>query len=186
MVKEYTREYPLFSLCGLNCGLCPRYQSQGSSRCPGCGGRDFHLKHPSCAVIACSKKHGDVAYCYLCMEYPCDKYQNPADKDSFITYQNVQKDMQKAKEYGMEHYRAEMEEKISFLEFLIDHYNDGRRKNFYCIAVNLLDLADLNDIKEQIQKDIGDTLSQKEQISRIESIFLEKAKSKNLNIKLRK
>lgn len=86
----------------------------------------------------------------------------------------------------MEHYRAEMEEKISFLEFLIDHYNDGRRKNFYCIAVNLLDLADLNDIKEQIQKDIGDTLSQKEQISRIESIFLEKAKSKNLNIKLRK
>lgn len=105
-MQEYKREYPLFSLCGLNCGLCPRYQSEGASKCPGCGGRDFHLKHPACAVITCSMKHGDVAYCFLCKEYPCKKYQIPSEKDSFITYQKVTIDMQKAKEYGIEKYRS--------------------------------------------------------------------------------
>gem|GEM_PF-3991072 len=35
---EYkVRSYPLFSDCGLNCGLCPRYYTDGASRCPGCG-----------------------------------------------------------------------------------------------------------------------------------------------------
>lgn len=185
-MKEYKRDYPLFSLCGLNCGLCPRYQSRGTSKCPGCGGSDFHLKHPSCAVIACSKKHGNVAYCFMCKEYPCDKYKNPNEEDSFITYRNVISDMQKAKEYGMEQYRAELEEKIAFLELLIDRYNDGRRMNFYCIAVNLLDLADLNNIKEQMKKELSGKLTQKEQIKMIESMFDEKAKSRNIGFKLRK
>ncbi|HCP15088.1 MAG TPA: hypothetical protein DIT32_04865, partial [Peptococcaceae bacterium] len=62
-MKEYVRAYPLFSLCGLNCGLCPRYHTEGESRCPGCGGPAFHLKHPSCAVITCSRKHGGVEHC---------------------------------------------------------------------------------------------------------------------------
>lgn len=55
-MKEYKREYSLFSLCGLNCGLCPHYQTNGISKCPGCGGQDFHLKHPTCAVITCNRK----------------------------------------------------------------------------------------------------------------------------------
>lgn len=33
-----------------------------------------------------------------------------------------------------------LEEKIEILEFLIENYNDGRSKNIYCIAVNLLEL----------------------------------------------
>jgi len=54
-MKEYKREYPLFSLCGLNCGLCPKYHTNGESKCPGCGGTDFTLKHPPCKVIRCNQ-----------------------------------------------------------------------------------------------------------------------------------
>jgi hypothetical protein len=61
-------------------------------------------------------------------------------------------DMQKAINNGIEQYQAELNEKILFLEYLIDNFNDGRKKNFFCIAVNLLDLDDLNDIKEHIEK----------------------------------
>ena len=184
-MKEYKREYPLFSLCGLNCGLCPRYQSEGTSKCPGCGGKDFHLQHPSCTVITCSKKHGDVEYCFLCKNYPCNRYKCPSEKDSFITYRNVINDFQKAINNGMEQYQAELNEKISFLEYLISNYNDGRKKNFFCIAVNLLDLADLNDIKEHIKKS-DETIPQKDKIKMIEAWFNEKAKSKNIDFKLRK
>ncbi len=184
-MKEYKREYPLFSLCGLNCGLCPRYQSEGASSCPGCGGKDFHLLHPSCAVITCSKKHDNVEYCFECKSYPCDRYVSPSEKDSFITYRKVQADMQKALSDGIEKYQAELNEKTAFLEFLLSDYNDGRKKNFYCVAVNLLELADLLDIKAQIEN-LDEDLSKKDQIKLIEAWFEEKAKSNNIDLKLRK
>ena len=93
--------------------------------------------------------------------------------------------MQKTLDNGIEQYQAELNEKISFLEYLISNYNDGRKKNFFCIAVNLLDLADLNDIKEHIKKS-DETIPQKDKIKMIESWFNEKAKSKNIDFKLRK
>lgn len=42
MKREYRRSEPLFSQCGLNCGLCPMYHIREESHCPGCGGRDGH------------------------------------------------------------------------------------------------------------------------------------------------
>jgi len=38
-MSDYNRQYPVFSLCGLNCGLCPNFQSTAASRCYGCGTR---------------------------------------------------------------------------------------------------------------------------------------------------
>ena len=184
-MKEYKRTYPLFSLCGLNCGLCPRYQSEGTSKCPGCGGKDFHLKHPSCAVITCSKQQGDVEYCFLCKKFPCDRYESSSEKDSFITYRNVISDLQKAMENGIDWYQALLNEKLAFLEYLLSNYNDGRKKGFYCIAVNLLDIEDLYEIKAQIQK-FAETIPEKDRIKMIESLFYEKAKNKQIDFTLRK
>lgn len=186
-MKEYKREYPLFSLCGLNCGLCPRYQSKGVSRCPGCGGEDFHLKHPSCAVITCNRKHNNFEYCYQCTSYPCDRYIKPSSTDSFITYQKVISDFEKARNDGIERYQEELNEKVSFLEFLIDNYNDGRKTSFYCIAVNLLSLADLKDIKKDIQDRISKLNSTyKEKIELISSVIEARASSESIELKLRK
>jgi len=39
------REYPLFSACGLNCGLCPRYHTDGISKCPG------QNRHPNATFL---------------------------------------------------------------------------------------------------------------------------------------
>lgn len=136
-------------------------------------------------MITCSKKHGNVEYCFLCEDYPCDRYKCPKEKDSFITYRNVLSDMQKAIDNGIEKYKRELDEKVSFLEYLIRNYNDGRKKNFYCIAVNLLNLADLNEIKERING-LVETIPQKEKIKMIELWFNDKAKSKNIELKLRK
>lgn len=143
------------------------------------------MRHPSCAVITCSKKHDEVEYCFLCRNYPCDRYKSPSEKDSFITYQNVVNDMQQAIDHGIEWYQAQLDEKVSFLEYLLNHYNDGRKKNFYCLAVNLLPLADLHEIREHIRT-IDENKPQKEKITQIKSWFDEKAKRKNIDLKLRK
>ena len=185
-MKVYSREYPLFSLCGLNCGLCPRYQTEGVSKCPGCGGADFYQKHPSCAVINCTLKHDQVEFCFQCSSYPCEKYRNQSDKDSFITYRNVLVDFGKAKKEGQQPYKLELNEKVEILEYLIQNYNDGRRKNFYCIAANLLSLADLKEVFQEIQNTISPLeIDLKSKIEKIVTLLEKKAERESIVLKLR-
>lgn len=142
-MKIYHRETPQFSLCGLNCCLCPRFRTTGSSRCPGCGGADFYEKHPACGIISCSLKHDGVAYCFQCSAYPCARYTAPNDKDSFITYKNVPTDMDTAKQKGLEAYLDQLSKKSLILDVLLEDWDNGRLKSYFCLAVNLLPLVDL-------------------------------------------
>ncbi len=52
-------------------------------------------------------------------------------------------DMEKASQIGIPAYNAEQEEKRKLLDFLLSHYNDGRRKNLFCVAVNLLTIKEI-------------------------------------------
>jgi hypothetical protein len=151
---EYlTRQYPLFSACGLNCGLCPRFHTDGKSRCPGCGADDFSLNRPSCGALSCCRRKG-VEYCCQCREYPCVKYNGADEADSFITHKNQFRDMKKAAAYGIDAYAAELEQKIMILRDLLDNYNDGRQKSMFCIAVNLFELKDLKETSAEIKRSV--------------------------------
>ena len=136
-MKDYRREYPLFSLCGLNCALCPMHLD---GYCPGCGGG---AGHQGCAVIRCSRQHGGVEFCFQCAQYPCDRYLTPPEYDVLLPTGHQIQDLKQAKAAGLEAYRQELEEKAALLRRLLEGYNDGRRKSFYCVAVNLLPLSDL-------------------------------------------
>ena len=54
-MKDFLRQEPLFSLCGLNCGLCTMHLG---GHCPGCGGG---AGNQSCSLARCSLQHGGVA-----------------------------------------------------------------------------------------------------------------------------
>jgi len=184
---EYNRKYPLFALCGLSCGLCPRYHTDGKSKCPGCGGVNFHLKHPTCPVINCNKKHDSVEYCFQCSSYPCKKYSEPSKVDSFITYKNVISDFEEIKMVGIESFKESLNKKVEILEFLLKNYNDGKRKNFYCIAVNLLSLQDLENIIQKINSEINPlSLDNKKRIELVVELFKSVAKTNNIELLLRK
>lgn len=58
-------------------------------------------------------------------KFPCEKYEGINLFDSFITHHNQ-------------------------LKYLLENCNDGRRKSFFCVAVNLLDFLDVKSIFEQI------------------------------------
>lgn len=143
-MKEFKRENLAFSLCGLNCGLCPM---QLGGYCPGCGGG---AGNQPCATAKCSQQHGRVEYCCQCDEYPCKKYSVSEEYDSFITHRNRLKDFQRFQEMGAAAYRTEQEEKGEILRYLLQNYNDGRRKSFFCTAVNLLELRDVKLVMEKL------------------------------------
>ena len=179
------RKYPLFSACGLNCGFCPRYYTDGDSKCPGCGGKNFSEKHPPCGVLSCSQRNA-IEYCYSCKEYPCKKYDK-WEKDSFITHQNMMKDFEKAKNIGINEYKKDLNEKIKILNNLLINYNDGKRKNIFCIGVNLLEMNDLKNIMKQIKKETKfNDLTMKEKSNIAIKLFEKMAKEKGIVLKLNK
>jgi len=184
-MNNYQRQYPLFSACGLNCGLCPRYHTDGKSQCPGCAGEGFLTKHPSCGIISCCQRHA-IEYCYLCDEYPCKKYDGADLTDSFITHYNQLKDFEKVKNIGLDAYQAEQNEKVEMLRNLLGNYNDGRQKNFFCIAVNLLEMEDVKHVMEQITYEAKPEDSIKEKSAIAVRLFQNMADTRNITLKLRK
>ena len=180
-MKNFKRDNLLFSLCGLNCGLCPM---KIDGYCPGCGGG---AGNQSCKIARCSMEHGGIEYCFQCGKYPCEKYEGIDEFDSFITHQKRRTDFERAEEAGIDFYNAEQKQKAEMLCDLLDHYNDGRRKSFYCTAVNLLDLDDVRAVMASIHDRLKpDESTLKERAAAAVKIFREKAGERQIVLKLKK
>ena len=159
-MKDFERKNQRLSLCGLNCGLCPMLLG---NHCGGCGNGS-----PSCKIAKCSLKHGEIEYCYECKQYPCEKYEHIDEYDSFITHRHQKRDLEKAQ----------------ILSKLLAGYNDGRRKNFYCVAVNLLELFEIREAMNRIESNDRAFASEKERCAYAVEVFQEIADRKNIKLKL--
>ena len=178
-MKGFKRENQLLSLCGLNCGLCPMLLS---GHCGGCG-----RGNQPCAIAKCSLNHGSPEYCFACKEYPCPRYQDMAPYDSFITHRRQREDLERVQRIGIAQYNQEQQEKSKLLHLLLEKYNDGRRKNFFCLAVNLLELSEIQEALAQARKDPGFTsLPEREKSAYIVQQLQHKAGERGLELKLRK
>lgn len=105
----------------------------------------------SCKIAKCSLEHGKIEYCYECEQYPCEKYQHNDEYEIFITNRRQNADLERAKNIGIDQYNLEQRKKVQILSYLLSNYNDGRRKNFFFVAVNLLDLPEIQETIKQIQ-----------------------------------
>ena len=178
-MKNFKRENLLFSLCGLNCGLCPMNLNQ---YCPGCGGGEGNQ---ACSIAKCSLKHGNVEYCFQCESYPCERYENIDEFDSFITHQHQKQDMEKFRKLGVELYSVEQQRKKVLLNHLLNTYNDGRKKTLFSVAVNLLELDDLENIVNELDMNTS-TFTLKEKSAHAASLLQATANKKSIILKLRK
>lgn len=178
-MKGFVRENQLLSLCGLNCGLCTM---RLGGHCGGCGNGN-----QTCPIARCSLAHGGVSYCFACAKYPCERCQGDGEYDVFITRQRRIADLEKAKEIGIEAYNEEQRRKVEILEALLSRYNDGRRKTFFSVAVNLLELPELEQSLARIEK--WDTIPDrplKERSAYAAEVLKETAEKRGLELKLRK
>ena len=60
-------------------------------------------------------------------------------------------DLDRAREVGLDAYIDELHAKRAILDQLLTNYNDGRRKTFYCAAVYLLPLEDLQSVVAKLE-----------------------------------
>ncbi len=150
--KELEKKYPTIGCCGLDCGLCPRFYTEGTSRCPGCFGPDFLNKHPICSFITCCFKKKCLEVCSECSDFPCKRFNDwfgNKTYDSFLTHKKAEPNHFFIKEKGLEKFLKQQQERIRLLKIMLKDFNDGRSKSFYCISATLLTIQG---IKESIKK----------------------------------
>ena len=125
------KTYPTIGVCGLDCGLCPRYYTIGTSRCPGCAGPDFFNKHPSCSFITCCVKKKNLEVCAECSDFPCSKfksdeeYQQLKESSSYPSSKKVIPNLNFIKEHGIEKFMEQQKKRIKLLETMIENFDDG-------------------------------------------------------------
>lgn len=87
----------------------------------------------------------------------------------------------------MEAYNMEQKEKARILDILLSNYNDGRKKTLFCVAVNLLELQDLQAVLIEIEhKPDMETLTLKERSAFVAGLLQDVAATKNIDLKLHK
>ena len=182
-IKYQTKKYPTIGVCGLDCGLCPRYYTKGTSRCPGCAGLDFFNKHPSCSFITCCVKKKNLEVCAECSDFPCSKfkskeeYQQIKESSSYPSYKKVIPNLNFIKQHGIVKFIEQQKERIMLLETMIENFDDGRSRSFFCKTAALLDLTDLrSSLDKAIEKIKEDMIKQddiKNKAKVLKSIFSE-------------
>lgn len=159
------KKYPTIGVCGLDCGLCPRYYTKGTSRCPGCAGPDFSTKHPSCSFITCCVKKKNMEVCGECTEYPCPKfksekeYRQVKESSSYPSYKKVIPNLNFIREQGIKKFMGHQKKRMKFLETMIEEFDDGRSRSFFCKSAIFLDEVTLEkSLNEATQRVITDKI----------------------------
>lgn len=192
MSEHPIKRYPTIGCCGLDCCLCPRYYTVGSSRCPGCCGPEFFSKHPSCSFITCCVKKNDLEVCAECDEFPCPKFESEGENafDSFVTHRKTVWNLNFIKENGMAKFIEQQERRIELLEILLKHFDEGRSKSFYCIAATLLSITDLEIALENCEQKLKADMIKSEDIKTkahiLKNILNELASYKGIELKLKR
>ena len=184
------KKYPQVGVCGLDCGLCSRYHTDGKSRCPGCCGSDFFEKHTSCSFVTCAVKTKRIESCAECNSWDdCDKlyqlFAAAAIRDSFISYKPVLGNLEFIKKNGIQSFSERQFERQKVLLHLLNNYDDGRAKLFYCSAVQLLPPQKVYDTVVAAARRIKPVTDIKEKAKFMRGVIGELAESLQIDIQLR-
>ena len=87
----------------------------------------------------------------------------------------------------MEVYNTEQMEKARILDVLLSNYNDGRKKTLFCVAVNLLELQELQAVLREVAcRSDMETLTLKEKSAFVASLLQDAASHREIDLKLHK
>ncbi len=180
-------KYPEIGVCGLSCRLCPGYVMKTKSRCRGCK-TDWRLRGP-CSILHCAVKR-NIEFCGNCVENKtCEKWKRHREMgkkyDSFKCYQKLEDDIDFIQKYNLAEFRKSQKVREKLLWKLLDGFNEGRSKSYYCLAATVLEVDELKEaLAEAGSSSSG--LDIKEKARLLHSILDGIAMRKKYYLKLRK
>jgi hypothetical protein len=181
-------EYPEIGICGLSCRLCPSYLTEGKSKCGGCKS-EFRMG-AGCPFITCALKRKGIEYCGLCSESnTCSRWQAHREfslkHDTFVCYQALENNIAFIKQNDLELFEKTQRIRERLLDEILEGFNEGRSKRYYCIAATVLKIEELEAALIRARKDsIGFDIKEKSRI--MHSILDEIAERNQYFLSLRK
>lgn len=181
-------EYPAIGACGLSCVLCPNYNRETKSRCPGCK-TEFRFLGP-CPILHCALKQKGVEFCWDCAEgVTCEKWQNHREfsrtRDTFICYQKLEDNISFVKQHGSSAFESAQNERAELLKDLLSEFNEGRSKSYYCIAATVLAIDELKAAIDKAREKSAE-LDIKSKAKLMRAIFDDIAERNGYILKIRK
>lgn len=181
-------KYPEIGICGLSCRLCPTYNTNAKSKCNGC--KSEYRMEAGCPFITCAIKKKGIEFCWQCEESTsCKKWSNHREAgkrvDSFKCYQTLEDDISFIHKNGVDDFQENQKIREQLLKEMLQNYNEGRSKSYYCIAATVLQIDELNAALIQAKKD-SSKLDIKDKSKVLHSILDEIAKRKHYLLTLRK
>ncbi len=181
-------KYPEIGICGLSCRLCPTYHTNAKSKCNGC--KSEYRMGAGCPFITCAIKKKGIEFCWQCEESSsCIKWSKHREAgkrvDSFKCYQTLEYDISFIHENGVDEFQKNQKIREQLLKDMLQNYNEGRSKSYYCIAATVLQIDELNAALIQARKD-SKNLDIKDRSKILHSILDEIAQKKHYLLKLRK
>jgi hypothetical protein len=143
MIKQQNKIVPIVGCCGLDCGLCPRYYTEGKSKCNGCGS-EYSYAAVGCKIFKCCFKEKNFETCAECNDFPCSRFTGAwEDYDSFLTHKKMFSNLNYIREKGWTEHGHNVKRRMDLLRKMLEGFNDGKSRSYYCIVATLLPVADL-------------------------------------------
>jgi hypothetical protein len=180
-------KYSDIGVCGLSCRLCPAFVMKTKNRCPGC--KTKWRSGGPCSILYCANKR-NIEFCGDCEESKtCEKWKKHREigkkYDSFKCYQKLEEDIAFMQKHGLAEFRKSQKIREKLLWKMLDNFNEGRSKSYYCLAATVLKIEEIErSFKEAKSK--SKNLDIKEKAKLLHSIFDKIAEKKNYCLKLRK
>ena len=181
-------KYPEIGVCGLSCRLCPMYNTDAESRCLGC--KSLNRMAVGCPFITCAVKKKAIEFCWECTENKtCEKWKKHRESgknvDSFKCYQKLDDDILFIQKNGISEFEKIQKQREQLLKEMLQDFNEGRSKSYYCIAATVLDIEELKDVLKRAKKE-SDGLDIKGKSKVLHSILDNLTEKKGYYLKLRK
>ncbi len=181
-------KYAQIGVCGLSCRLCPRYHTQGKSRCYGCKTESRMVV--GCPFITCAVMRKGIEFCWDCAENEsCDKWHKHRRfgrrHDTFVSYQTLDDNISFIRSNGVEALDEVQRKTEKLLKEALSDFNEGRSKTYYCVAAALLKVDEFEQAVSQARKDSA-TMDLKGKSLLLHSLLDETAGRERHQLKLRK
>jgi len=194
-MNNMEKKNPTIGCCGIDCGLCPRYYTEGKSRCPGCFGPKFlEIMGQTCSFITCCVKKKNLETCGECKDFPCSKFDSEwfgkDAYDSFVTHKKAIPNLNLIKNKGFEEFIRLQEKRMKILNEMLDKFNDKRSKSYFCLASALLPIhllsKSLDSAKKMVEKSGIDKDDIKRKAKILREILQSTADKESIKLKLQK
>ena len=140
--------------------------------------------------ITCALKKKGIEFCWNCEEHEtCEKWMKHRESgkkvDSFRCYQKLEDDIEFIQKNGVSEFEKTQKIREHLLNEMLQDFNDGRSKSYYCIAATVLEIEELKDVLTEARKNsYGLEIKSKSKV--LHSELDEVARKKDYWLKLKK